>query len=898
MRTAFQAALVATLAATAAALSAQSPQLVPVVSFEQAEPSDALVQDGHDLWFVELSGAPTSEGGRESSLEQEEAKFHQAAAAAGIRYTERRHFRKLWNGLTVRASAGEVARLAEVAGVIRVYPVVAVELSQDQSPDLPELVTALAQTGADRAQSSLGLSGKGVRVAVMDSGIDYHHPDLGGCFGAGCRVERGFDFVGDAFNADPASPSYNPVTTPDPDPDDCGGHGTHVAGIVGANGRLKGVAPGVTFHAYRVFGCAGSTSADIMLAAMERALDDDSDVLNMSIGSAFQWPDYPTAQGANRLVKRGVVVVASIGNSGATGLYSASAPGVGEEVIGVASFNNTHAALSFFTISPDATPIFYTNATAAPPAPLSGSAPMARTGTVTTTNDACNVLPAGSLAGSVALIRRGTCSFHVKAFNAQNAGALGVVLYNNNPPNTGRFSPTVAGPAPITIPVVAVSDAEGALINGRLAAGPVTMTWTPDAGSFPNPGANLISGFSSFGVAPDLSLKPDIGAPGGSVRSTVPLELGGYGPNSGTSMAAPHVAGAVALLLEARPKTKAKDVRHLLQNHADPKDLFLAPGSGLLDNVHRQGAGMLDIDDAILARAIVRPGKLSLGEIEAGSVNKKLKLKALKIADEDDDGGARVTYTLGHEPAIATGNGTFAPTFWIAPATVTFKRPTVTIGYGDDDDDDDEGDDDEGDGDDGDDAGGHTVEVTITPLPRDPNHAVNSPRLFGGYITLMPDDGGPTLRVPYAGYNGDYQEIPALVPTVNNFPWLARLVGATFFNQPGGATYTLAGVDLPAILLHLDHQVSRLTFDVIDVATGRSVGLALDQEFVGRNSSATSFFNVFWDGTTFKKAGGKTKAVPSGTYRIELSVLKANGDRKNPAHTERWSSPNIVIARP
>src|SRR5690606_31428828 len=114
-------------------------------------------------------------------------------------------------------------------------------------------------------------------------------------------------------NADDTSPTYNPVPSPDPNPDDCNGHGTHVAGIVGANGTVKGVAPEVTFGAYRVFGCDGSTTSDIMLAAMERAYKDGMQVLNMSIGSPYQWPQYPTAEAASRLVRKGMVVVASIG---------------------------------------------------------------------------------------------------------------------------------------------------------------------------------------------------------------------------------------------------------------------------------------------------------------------------------------------------------------------------------------------------------------------------------------------------------------------------------------------------------------------------------------------------------------------------------------------------------
>ena len=139
------------------------------------------------------------------------------------------------------------------------------------------------------------------------------------------------------------------------------------------------------------------------------------------------------------------------------------------------------------------------------------------------------------------------------------------------------------------------------------------MTWTDQSDSFPAPTGGLISSFSSYGLSPDLSLKPDIGAPGGSIYSTYPLELGGYATLSGTSMASPHTAGAAALMLEAHPHTPSNGMRTILQNSADPKAWGGNPGLGFLDNVHRQGAGMLDIDDAILATTKVEPGKLALG---------------------------------------------------------------------------------------------------------------------------------------------------------------------------------------------------------------------------------------------------------------------------------------------
>ncbi len=662
-----------------------------------------------------------------------------------------------------------------------------------------------------------------------------------------------------------------------------------MSGIIGANGVIKGVAPNVRFRAYRVFGCEGSTTADIMLAAMERARADGADVVNMSIGSALSWPQYPTAKAADRLVRHGVVVVASIGNEGALGLYGASAPGVGRNVIGVASFDNSHANLVAFTISPDAAKVGYVDAAGAPPTPLAGSFPMARTGTTTTTDDACAALTPGSLTGSVVLIRRGTCSFYQKAFNAQSAGAAGVVLYNNAP---GFISPTVAGTPAITIPVVSISAANGAVINGRLAGGSVTMTWTSLVTSEAQPTGGLISSFSSYGLPPDLSFKPDIGAPGGSIRSTLPLEQGGYGNLSGTSMSSPHVAGAVALLLEARPDARPQEVEQRLQNSARPAVWWGNPALGFLDNVHRQGAGMLRIDDAVKADAIVSPSSLALGEIETGSVTKRLRVSLDDDDDhrdhhhwgdkhkgrghDDDDDDTPVTYTLSHEPALSTGANTFTPSFRTGFATVTFSAPTVTIG------------------------GGHhhhedvdSIDVTITPPAADP-----ATRLFGGYIVFTPDDGSGVLRVPYGGYNGDYQAIVAVTPTPAGFPWLAKIVGPNLVNQPGGATYTLVGDDVPFLLLHLDHQVRTLKLDVIDVATGESAGFADIEEFLPRNSTATSFFAFTWDGTVMHRPGGMLRPVADGAYRIELSVLKALGDPDNPAHTEHWTSPNITIDRP
>jgi subtilisin family serine protease len=744
--------------------------------------------------------------------------------------------------------------LARLPGVRAIWPVMKISMPVTEQPINPDLYTALAMTGADIAQSELGYTGAGVKVAIMDTGIDVDHLDLGGDGVARndsllfptARVAYGYDFVGDAFNADDTSPSYNPVPVPDENPDDCNGHGTHVAGIVGANGTVKGVAPDVTFGAYRVFGCEGSTTSDIMIAAMERALADGMDILNMSIGSAYQWPQYPTAEAASRLVNKGMVVVASIGNNGPNGVYAAGAPGLGQKVIGVASYDNTHVLLPYFTVN-DAK-IGYVTMTYSGPVPTSGTEEIEYVGL------ACDPL-AVDMTGKVALASRGTCSFGIKATNAINAGAIAVVVHNNVP---GVFNGTLGAPIDGVTPVVGISLADGLYIRAQTA--PVYMTWTDQLDSFPSPTGGLISSFSSFGLSPDLALKPDIGAPGGNIYSTYPLEKGGYANLGGTSMSSPHVAGATALLLQAKPKTPPQVVRDILQNSADPKMWWGNPGLGYLDNVHRQGAGMVDIDDAILASVKITPGKISLGEGEAGP--------SRHVINIENKGPKAVTFDVTYENALST-EGVITPSYWDSDATVTFSKNKVTI------------------------QPGLKVAIfaTITPATY-PDYGQ-----YGGYIVFTPEDGGQVYRVPYAGFVGDYQSITVLQPTPYGFPWLAKVIGASYVNQPDGATYTLEGGDIPYFLIHFDHQARLMRLDVYDAVTGRYWFNAVSEEYMPRNSTTASFFAFTWDGTT-SVAGKKVFTVPDGQYVVKLSVLKALGNPFNPAHWETWISPVITLDRP
>lgn len=570
-------------------------------------------------------------------------------------------------------------------------------------------------------------------------------------------------------------------------------------------------------------------------------------------------------------------------------MYAADAPGIGEGVISVASFDNETANLASFTVSPDNRRIGYLVATGSPIVPTDGSAPLARTGNAGSPADACTPLQPGSLAGKVALVRRGTCGFPGKAANVQAAGAIGAVIYNNVP---GRISLTVSGGPAITIPVVSISAADGVVLDTRLAAGPVTFTWTADAISEAQATASLISSFSSFGPSPDLGIKPDLGAPGGAIRSTLPIERGSFGTISGTSMAAPYVAGAIALLLEAQPGLSASDVLARLQNTAKPRPWSGNPTIGVRELVHRQGAGLISVGDAVKTAVEITPSRLPLGEFETPlGVVRSVHLAGLKSASRgdraihkhgeewhDDPTCDVVSYRPGHEPAGATASPTFSPKVLAAAATVEFSDTAITIGG------------DHGDGD---------INVLISP-PTD-----GDSRLFGGYLTFTPDDGGPVLRVPYLGYNGDYQAIPALTPAGVGFPWLAKLTGSSLTRRGDStascgspaAVFTFAAGDSPFVVFHLDHQVERLHAEIIDATTGLAYGLIDEQEYVGRNSSPTSFFLLSWNGTRVRKPGKPAVPVPNGCYQIELTALKPGGHKRVPGNQDRWLSPAFWVSR-
>jgi subtilisin family serine protease len=879
---------------------------------------------GAKAFFVQLAGQPSALGGSKAAAKAARDAFYNNAAAQGVNVTERRSFDTLWNGVAVNVPAADVAGLASVPGVLSIYPVNTISLASplpaENSPSdgaVPitghsssiDLAHSTTMIGANLANAS-GATGAGVKVAIVDSGVDYTHPDLGGCFGPTCKVVGGWDFVGDTYDSNPADSTYQPIPHPGPDPAPCdankadliaqrpgagsssAAHGTHVAGIVAAKAAsatgVTGVAPDAKILAYRVFGCNGSTGDDIIIAALERAYTDGARVLNMSLGDAFNnFADSPDAMASSALVANGVVVVASAGNSGANGLYSTGAPSVGTGVISVASVQNSaFPARSFDAVSGSTTRhVAYLGLAAVAAAPTSGSA-----GPIVYVGRGCNVdTPLADAAGKVALILRGTCTFNEKYMKAVNAGAAAVVIMNDGatPDRVGIVAG--GGVSDLGKPGVTISYTDGIALRG-LAPAP-TLTWTANTVEAADPAGGQISSFSSWGLASDLALKPDLAAPGGNIRSTWPLvQDGGYNIISGTSMAAPHVTGSAADYLQKNPTATPAQVAAALQNTSTA---VVNSAFGRRDGTAHQGAGLININKAINAPTSVLPSKISLGDGHGGTATLTLS----------NTSSSAITYTAGsgsalvQEPYLSDGVtlGHTPYTFgqFFAGNSLTFTGLTsgrVTVPAG----------------------GTATVGVTIAEPGWDDT------TLYGGYVLFTPVGGGQQLSVPYGGFVGDYQAIDPIQSGGCSLPTLAHLGSATdkitcdtgkdpltgFTAARTGGAWSKQ--DPVALLWHFDHQVQQLTVTLVDAATGQPVtqggrnAVLYQVSGVARNSTETSFGGFIWDGrVAFTDSGsGKvhSKATPAGSYKLVMTATKVKSLTDTRANqTQTWTSPAFTF---
>ena len=439
-----------------------------------------------------------------------------------------------------------------------------------------------------------GYDGSGIVVSIIDTGIDLNHPDLEG------QIIGGYDFVDN-----------------DEIPEDANGHGTQVAGIIASNGNLKGIAPNSKILMYKVSEDGESVPSHLIIKAIEKSIEDNADIINISLG--INQTNTKIDQVVNKAVKNNIFVVTAAGNFGPE-LSTIGSPGINPNAITVgATFNNvTSSLVSTFEIEDKTFNVFPMVGTQALTEPITSQIIFGKYGRA-------NDLLENDVEGSILLIERGSdieneiIYFSDKEKNAANVGARAIIVYNNEP---GIFFGELIheyvdeGYEP-TIPALSVSRDDGLIIKEILQSdtkGTLDVFYHPD----------FVAYFSSRGPVSPFYIKPDLVAPGAFINTT---DINGeYKISSGTSFAAPHVAGTAALILQKNPELTPQELKSILMTTSEiVYDQF--------DDrfpIEVSGNGRIDASKAINAELIIMPPNLIFDLSPANQIQTKhLKINGI-----------------------------------------------------------------------------------------------------------------------------------------------------------------------------------------------------------------------------------------------------------------------------
>ncbi len=742
---------------------------------------------------------------------------------------------------------------------------------------------------------ALDYEGEEQIVAILDTGIDYRHRDM--VLSSETEVAltetevNALGLKGKYFtNKVPYGYNYydlnNEVIDKGPDPSM---HGMHVAGTAGANGDvenggIKGIAPKSQLLAMKVFSndpIYATTFSDIYLVAIDESIKLGADVINMSLGStaSFYVADSAENVALQNAVDNGIVAAISAGNSGKInygwdGTYGSypwaanpdvgvvGAPGLNAPTIQVASVENTNQQARYLSYMLDDVEKKAAMSLAGPtdPATLPANVEYAFGGFGSPEE-------LTEVSGKVALISRGNLAFTDKITNAKNAGAIGVIVFNNS----GNDLINMQYPAGLTIPAVFIGNTAGVELKNLENK---VLTFKTGTIQVANPTAGQMSDFSSWGTTPTLELKPELTAPGGQIYST--MNNNTYGMMSGTSMAAPHVAGGSALVMEyvdaefegLSPKEKSEMVKMLLMNTAtqvfDSYDVEISPRG--------QGSGLMNLFGAVttpvtLESSVTGEAKVELKDFEAK--NFSMKFTARNYSDDE------VTYNIdtvtlkdyvanfGSTPVTGLDSD-YVDASVDAPETVVIPaNGTATF----------------------------TVAVDFSEDPIARNMFVE------GFVKLIdPLDMNPTLSVPFVGFYGDWAE-PAIIDgliTSDAFgPSYFETSGfgyifedGIYFNgseevfiNPGTEVGAEEGTDHTFPILSFMRNAEEVNYRITDVDGNLLRNIYTSQferkDFTddGRYNPYSIILDGLWDGTV------KGEVVEDGQYVYEITA-KIQGDRE------------------
>ena len=495
-------------------------------------------------------------------------------------------YEKLFNGLALQGTPDKLAKMESLEFIKSIHHVRKYKATTPSNADL----------GADFSNAVIpseinttNYTGKGVKVGVIDTGIDYNHTDLTANYVAG------YDLVD--LDEDPmeTTPEQGAPTQ----------HGTHVAGIIAADGELTGVAPDAQIYAYRALGPGGSGTSVQVIAAMEQAVEDGVDIMNLSLGNAVNGPDFPTSMAVNRAVDMGISVVIANGNSGPEE-WTVGSPATASKALSVGASS-----------PPEKIPYLYESLLdkSIPLLSMAGSSPW----DLEKSYPIVNADTETNLTNKIALFIRNDTPFYDKAKKAEENGAVAAVIYNNV---DGAFQGMIENEHPITIPVAAISKQDGEWIKSQLQNPDFSLE------TIHKKTASTIADFSSRGpVTINWDIKPDVLAPGTNILSTVP---GGYQKLQGTSMAAPHVTGAIALIKEAHPDWSTEQISGALKTTSE----LIESEDGVPVEPIVQGMGKIQPEEAIDTETIIHEPLLSFGKIDSYKSNKVIEVTIENTAKE------------------------------------------------------------------------------------------------------------------------------------------------------------------------------------------------------------------------------------------------------------------------
>ncbi|KAI3661918.1 hypothetical protein MP638_005959 [Amoeboaphelidium occidentale] len=742
-----------------------------------------------------------------------------------------------------------IGRVADTPSVTRVWPTLKHKALKAESVEIigpflnaipvpgsnatVEFPPFATETGVKYAHEK-GLTGAGIRIGIVDSGVDYEHPFLGGCFGKGCKVRYGYSFI--------EGESPDDISESDID------HGTFVAGIAAGYDKVSGwsgVAPGATLGIYKIFSSKEEGSSDeLILAALERAYKDGMDIVNLSLGNGPGWQNSPTSMAPSVLASLGIVVVAAAGNGGSNGLYDVNAPSVAPLVTSTASIDSSYTFVKAFYANKNSYRLIYYSPSETKDGKVEFNkkltdGELVLTSSYTINNlpesDACDALQ-DNVKGKIVLIRRGTCTFGTKANNAEIAGAKAVLIYDNEESSEnfkvglGNFS--------ISIPVYSIKKEDAFYLIGLINESEnqtISTTWPSSHFVKSVETAGKVSSFSSLGLSSGLELKPDIAAPGGQIASTVPMKQGGFGMQSGTSMASPYVAGCYALMMESigtkvlnrlkKSGTASVLLQTVMLNNAQQLSGNATSGNEYLDSPARQGSGLINIKNALLSSQFVLPSKIQLKYFDDSDASKKRFATLTVINTGRDD----IEYEVSHQFSIAINGKNVSDPLYKSPPKdayeVNFSQDKLFI------------------------PSGQSSNVTVYFSYRENSENIIPDLenwLLGGFILFTPSNSAQTsVSVPYAFYKGSFTNVEVLntetLPNSNSsFPVLVNTASFTGDNITDmeliteNANFNFNEDEQAAVAFRLRYGTPKALLVILDDKDD-PIGVADSIPYLGRN---------------------------------------------------------------